>query len=89
MTMFHASGGVNFVLASLKAIPKEKFLSTSEIIAGLVASTTVTAKVSIEQRKHWFTRRIYEYADVFDGTGKRIYESKQRVIPQKPYEPFY
>jgi hypothetical protein len=86
VTEFYTSGYSDDVIAVLRALPTDKFSCINEAVASIRRGSHHTYKVSMELKKSFFTRRIYEHAYVYDHLENRVFESHRRVEPNpKPF----
>jgi hypothetical protein len=86
VSQFYTKGNGREVTAVMKALVPDTFTCIQEILASLSQSVSDTFKVSICQKKHFFSRQVWEYADVRNYSGDIIFESKRQIV-QKP-KPF-
>lgn len=86
MSQFYTRGNGREVTAVMEALAPDAFTCTQEIIACMKTGLTNTYKVTIYLKKHFFSRRVYEYAQVIDHLDYTVFESKRHVV-QKP-KPF-
>lgn len=86
VSQFYTKGNGRELTTVMQSLAPDTFTCIKEIIAILSTSTIGTHRISIYLKKHFFSREVWEYAEVRDNTGDIIFESKRHVV-QKP-KPF-
>lgn len=86
MTEFYTRGNGREVTAVMNALAPDKFSCIPEVIACMKTGATDTYRVSITQKRSFWSGRIYERALVLDYLDNHVFESKRQVAHKpKPF----